>query len=363
MDINIKDFMNEDIFATLNSFVSKMENRLTRNMYVGTIVEHDSFANGDDGTPSALSGKCRILVYGVYDGIPFDKLPYAVPDEHWVGSTVGSFVVPPIGTLVRVTFDGDNIYRPVYSSKILQAGKVDPNIAKNYPHNMVTMTTDAGSSIQHDRSTGEEIKTNIVGDFTPETVKLSSPSQGASVVVTDEAASQVDDGKIVETINGAADSIEDSFYNKDITINNDGTAVATNKYNITKSDGSVEYDHTLSADGHNVNVSISDAGELTISHTDGANGTDTIVFGADNYTVTDKYGNTVAMTQQGLKILALQGQGVGAGHNYTAAQSNCNPGLATPDPALLGGWCAIPICPVTGMPHVGNMMSVIQPPT
>jgi hypothetical protein len=234
---NIKDYLNEDIFMVLNSFVNTVENKLKSNVYVGTILEHDKYDSSDDAT----LGKCRIMVYGVYDNIPTDKLPWALPDKSWVGSETGSFIVPPVGTLVRVTFEQDNIYQPIYTGKLLQSGKVSPLIEKNYPNNMLMWSTDAGSSLQHDRSTGEEIKTNVVGKYTPDEVKV-SPIGDNSVSTASLTGGELNsEGSIVETINGDADSIADSFYNKTMTIDD----IATNEINFNKSDGSLTYEHTI----------------------------------------------------------------------------------------------------------------------
>ena len=189
--VNIKDYLNEDIFTILNSFVSKMENRLVRNIYVGTVVEHDEY----DEENAAIAGKCKIMVYGVYDNIPVEHLPWALPDKSWMGSQTGSFIVPPVGTLVRVEFDSDNIYRPIYSAKILQKDKVSPLIDKHYPNNMLMWSTDAGSSLQHDRTTGEEIKTNMIGEYKPETVDVGAiANNDSSLVTVDAAAEYTDDG-------------------------------------------------------------------------------------------------------------------------------------------------------------------------
>ena len=50
----------------------------------------------DNVDPDKL-GRCRIRVYGEFsDDIPTKDLPWALPDLNFSGSSIGSFVVPPI---------------------------------------------------------------------------------------------------------------------------------------------------------------------------------------------------------------------------------------------------------------------------
>lgn len=288
--VDMKDYMNEDVFDILSSFVANVDQRIVSNMYVGTVVEHDTY---EDSSP--LAGKCKIMVYGIYDNVPTANLPWALPDQTWVGSQIGSFVVPPVGTLVRVYFEHDNPYKPTYSSKLLQAGKVSPLIQKNYPNNMVMWTTDSGSSLQHDRTTGEEIKTNMIGQYTPEQITITSNNDGKTAVIVSEPAVLPTEGSIVETIYGAAETIGDSFYNKSMEITGSST---TDKLNIAM-DGTLKFDHVIGS--HEVHLEISAGGELKVTTTLGGS-THTLVMNSAGIEVVDHFKNTIKTTSDGVLV-------------------------------------------------------------
>lgn len=86
-----------------------------------------------DNQDPEFSGRCRVRVYGKFDGtnklddsasgfsIPDDDLPWAYP----AGSNIfgggskkgaGALSVPKVGTKVKITFSGGNIYAPEYTA-------------------------------------------------------------------------------------------------------------------------------------------------------------------------------------------------------------------------------------------------------
>lgn len=74
----------------------------------------------DNKDPDKL-GKCRVRVFGKFDDLDVDSIPWAIP----AGSNVfaggskhgaGSLSVPKVGAKVRVRFSGGNIYSPEYVS-------------------------------------------------------------------------------------------------------------------------------------------------------------------------------------------------------------------------------------------------------
>jgi len=101
-------------------------------------------------------GKCRIRVYGIFgDDIPDKDLPWALPDFNFIGSKLGSFVVPPVDALVKVYFDHGDIYLPHYSTKAVVQSDMPIRSVRNYPHNMVMFETDRGDYLEIDRQTSE----------------------------------------------------------------------------------------------------------------------------------------------------------------------------------------------------------------
>lgn len=150
-----------------------LNNFLSRN-YCDNDESGDFIGKVIDNNDPLKLGRCRILVYNVFNNsIPTEHLPWAVPEFSFVGSLKGSFIVPQIGAIVKVTFENDEINLPKYSSKVLNTGQLPTNKDKNYPDNMVFFETDAGDSFEVDRSTSEVVFTHNTG------TKISIQSDGS----------------------------------------------------------------------------------------------------------------------------------------------------------------------------------------
>ncbi len=161
---NSREFLSEDIYSLLKLLIDKEENENYEKQYVGKVV-----SNND---PEKL-GRCKIKVFGIFDEIPNDDLPWAIPDFNFVGSTIGSFVVPPVNTIVRVYFDHGDIYLPHYSTKVIEKSKLSNKRLENYPDTMILFETDEGDYLTMNRKTkkfvfhhnsGNEVSINNKGD-------------------------------------------------------------------------------------------------------------------------------------------------------------------------------------------------------
>jgi hypothetical protein len=98
----------------------------------------------DNNDPDKL-GRCKVRVFGVFgDEINTDDLPWAIPENGFVGSKIGSFIVPNIDTVVRVYFDQNNIYSPIYTTKVLDITNQSTRKDEDYPDTMVMFETDEG---------------------------------------------------------------------------------------------------------------------------------------------------------------------------------------------------------------------------
>jgi hypothetical protein len=149
-----KEFLNDDFKDDYREF------------FTGKVV------NNKD--PEKL-GRCRIRVYNLFDiSIPDSDLPWAIPDMSFVGSKVGSFIVPPVDALVNVYFDRGDIYCPRYTTKVVDKSNLPKERLKNYPNNMVFYESDNGDFFTVDRLTGvtkfkhrsgTSIKINIDGSL------------------------------------------------------------------------------------------------------------------------------------------------------------------------------------------------------
>jgi len=116
-------------------------------LYVGKVINNNDLDK---------EGKCQIRVYGVFgNDIPDEDLPWALPENTFVGSKKGSFVVPPVGAIVRVFFDHDDIYLPHYTTKVTDLNNVSTLKDEDYPDTMVLMETDEGDYVTVNRKTGK----------------------------------------------------------------------------------------------------------------------------------------------------------------------------------------------------------------
>ena len=94
----------------------------------------------DNNDPKFL-GRCRVKVFGKFDKLPNDAIPWATPMNR---DFVGSHNTPNIGTVVAVRFDNGNIYHPEYwfqidQSKALKTDVLEPS---SEAHNVVSLIYD-----------------------------------------------------------------------------------------------------------------------------------------------------------------------------------------------------------------------------
>jgi hypothetical protein len=100
----------------------------------------------DNADPKFL-GRCRVKVFGKFDKLPNDAIPWATPMNC---DFVGSHNPPNIGTVVAVRFDNGNIYHPEYwfqinQSKALKADVLESSAAA---HDVVSLIYDEVRNIR-----------------------------------------------------------------------------------------------------------------------------------------------------------------------------------------------------------------------
>lgn len=122
-----------------------------------------------DNVDTKFLGRVKIRIYGYFDDVDSLALPWAVPDVSFVGSTVGNFIVPPNGAIVRGYFDHGDIHKPVYDSLAFNQ-KTSPLSYKsmsfrleNYPNKMVFFEDDRGDYATLNRITGEFVVNQSTG--------------------------------------------------------------------------------------------------------------------------------------------------------------------------------------------------------
>ena len=149
--MNIDDQMRQEIAmplaALLKKFVDVRQDKSHINFHTGKIVDNDD--------PDKL-GRCKIRVYGVFEEeIPDEDLPWAIPDFNFIGSELGSFIVPPTETIVKVYFDNNDFHTPRYTTKVIETNNMNFAAGKDedYPDTMIFFETDAGDYFKINRKT------------------------------------------------------------------------------------------------------------------------------------------------------------------------------------------------------------------
>jgi len=62
-------------------------------------------------------GRIKVEVFGFFEGVDPEIIPWAVPGNGWTGGSEtgsGFYSVPKVGSVVDVKFDNGNIYSPIY---------------------------------------------------------------------------------------------------------------------------------------------------------------------------------------------------------------------------------------------------------
>ena len=146
----IENELGKDFRELIKSAITSEEPRKDVLFHPGKVV--------DNNDPKKL-GRCRIRVFGIYeDPIPDSDLPWADPDYGFMGSKVGSFVIPPKDAIVNVYFDNDDLYMPKYTTKVIGKSELKTmasNPLGDYPNTMVFFETDEGDYLKMNRNTGE----------------------------------------------------------------------------------------------------------------------------------------------------------------------------------------------------------------
>jgi len=109
--------------------------------------------------PSSL-GRIKVEVFGVFDGIDAEDIPWAVPAfplSSGAGVGYGSFAVPEVDSHVWCFFESGDIYQPVYFAEAADGVHGLPSErTTNYPSRKV-IKTKSGIVIYIDDS-DEEVK-------------------------------------------------------------------------------------------------------------------------------------------------------------------------------------------------------------
>jgi len=297
IDINS---LKSDVISTLSSMMKQLntdDTDIYGQRFVGRVEAYDT---------TDMTDKIQIMVYGVFDDLPPDALPWASPiDENMSGN---SMILPEIGSLVSVYFEQDDIYRPFYTKKV----KVPVYVGAN-------SSTESNSTMDGDGVT-----------FGDQMVLFENEN---TVLQFNRA-----DGRLV-------------YKHSSGMILNFNPADSTGTHDEGDADAdALRASINIAVGGDNPGYSLS-------LHKEGA-----ILSNGDGLGTTQ-----IQLGATGMKILGEEGVTIGTETNATSfdevtTMRSTSPGAVVPDPANMGPYCAIPVCPMTGMPHQGNMMTVTAAP-
>ncbi|MBU0959520.1 MAG: hypothetical protein KKB31_06245 [Nanoarchaeota archaeon] len=115
-----------------------------------------------DNKDPSRSGRCKIKVYGIYDGVAKQDLPWADPCFPIGGSKgYGSVYIPVIGSKVFVVFEAGEIFSPVYLGASPLEGDIPAEI--DVPNKYLIIKTKSGAQILVSDAENEGIKLETSG--------------------------------------------------------------------------------------------------------------------------------------------------------------------------------------------------------
>ena len=184
----------------------------------------------EDTDDDLFEGRVRIRVFGKMDQridpgdpssdyiMPVDSLPWARPSVTSSGgsnSGSGTFSVPKLGTIVRVTFDNGNYYSPVYHESLYPSDEAKAEIEAAYPNSHLLIydtgfgLTGGGNEDVTNERDGESIKVffteekGLMMDYTttegPTTVNIKPDNSVEIINANGDSMVMLNDGNITFT--------------------------------------------------------------------------------------------------------------------------------------------------------------------
>jgi uncharacterized protein involved in type VI secretion and phage assembly len=121
--------------------------------YLGVVIANNDSAE----TKNPFTGRIKIRISGVFDGIPDEHIPWAIPSwSHSEGSSefTGTVAIPKVGTTVSVKFQGGDPHSPIYGNAPVNETSMLAEAKTNYPNRTVSRMSN-GDLIMTDTETNE----------------------------------------------------------------------------------------------------------------------------------------------------------------------------------------------------------------
>lgn len=114
------------------------EDNLRDMHWIGEVVDNQDPLN---------NGRCRVKVFGKFDLLPENVIPWATPMNR---DQVGAHSVPRKGDIVAVRFDNGNLYHPEYWFQIDQNEELKSEVLdqSGEPYNVISLVYDAERNVR-----------------------------------------------------------------------------------------------------------------------------------------------------------------------------------------------------------------------
>lgn len=123
-----------------------------------------------DNVDPLYLGRVKIKIFGFYDDIAENAIPWALPESTYLGSKRGNLVIPEVDTVVRGYFDHGDDHKPIYTAIAANVENYattellnHPEEINEYPDLMVLLHTDEGERVTLNRASGEMRMTHRSG--------------------------------------------------------------------------------------------------------------------------------------------------------------------------------------------------------
>lgn len=167
-----------------------------------------------DNKDPLKNGRCKVKVYGTFDNLTDDTIPWASAGNRMA---VGQHLIPNVGDIVAVTFDNGNIYAPVYSYQINQNKKLKSEVLDSAakPEDVIALIYDATRNFRFYKSeedgliitTGKDKTSQPMIKFKDDKIYLNSNNIFIATSPTDESEPAVRG----ETLRGILDDFMNAF--------------------------------------------------------------------------------------------------------------------------------------------------------
>ena len=118
-------------------------------------------------------GRVRVRIFGLYDDVMDTLLPWALPEQKYLGASTSNLIIPENDAIIRGYFENGDPFKPIYEGMITVENPVEVAIRSftglrkpgdsildeatndlDYPDVMVLFKTDDGDGLTVNRSDG-----------------------------------------------------------------------------------------------------------------------------------------------------------------------------------------------------------------